>query len=150
MPKRDHLLGCERAAGQTPLEIATMADMGAEIGLREWGQPGVLIYQHAPGVWPVRIGPKTETAQIRKMAKILMSVAEQLRELEAGRGDDFDVITPWGLLRRVRNWSGKRDAVWQERLLEIRELRERWPPAVYGWIGFLLGAALSAAICLCF
>lgn len=144
--KLDPLTGTARAAGSTPLELATMADMAAEIGSRENSQPAIFIYDHGDGRWPCRLGPNVRTDTLRKMAKILMTVAEQRREMEVGRAEaDPEILTPWGVvLRRTRNWSGKRDRVLVERNFEIRLDQAAWPWLPFA-VGVFCGLLLAAA-----
>lgn len=117
-----------------------MADMGAEIGTRENSQPAIFIYNHGDGRWPCRMGPGVSADVLRKMAKILMSIAEQKKALEGsecGPGsadDDPTVKLPWGTFRQVRDWSGKRDRVLVERNFEIQLAKAAWP-----WFPFAVG-----------
>lgn len=153
----DKLLGEERPHGQTPLELATVADMAMEIGSRERGQPAILIYDHGDGRWPVRMGPGVTSDTLRKMASILLSVAEQHRDAMGGHCQgDPTFKTPWGILRRVSNWSQKRDSLLLERQFEVLGANHpqfdgadsltgewRWLPFVVGWA---LGLASAAVV----
>lgn len=146
----DRLLGAQKAAGSTPLELATMADIGAEIGARENSQPAIFVYDHGDGRWPCRMGPNVSADVLRKIAKILMSIAEQKKAMEGGEcgpashGDDPTVKLPWGTFRRVRDWSDKRDRVLAERNFELVLARSAWPWFPFA-VGVLCGLLAAAA-----